>query len=96
MKLKILSFNWHEPYLCLLALNKNDNKKADICFNKCLDNDPINDRAYCGLGMVRVNLNDLDGAVHYFCKSLDSNFENLSACKYLLEISYKLKKVRRN
>ena len=33
--------------LGLLALNKNDNKKADICFNKCLDNDPINDRAYC-------------------------------------------------
>ena len=74
----------------LLALHKNDNKKADICFNKCLDNDSGNDRAYCGLGMVRMNRDDFDGAVDYFCKSLDSNPENLSACKLLLELSYKL------
>ena len=41
--------------------------------------------------MVRNNMNDLDGAVDYFCMSLDSNPENLSACKFLLELSYKLK-----
>ena len=76
--------------LGLLALHKTDNKKADICFNKCLENDSGNDRAYCGLGMVRINRNDLDGAVDYLCMSLDLNPENLSACKFLLEISYKL------
>ncbi len=74
----------------LLALYKGDNKKADICFNKCLDHSSDNDKAYCGLGMVRINRGDLDGALNYFCKALDVNPENLSACKSLLEISYKI------
>ncbi len=74
--------------LGLLSLHKNDIKKADISFNKSLENNPDNYKALCGLGMLRMNRDDLDGAVDYFCQSLDAN----SACKFLLEISYKLEK----
>jgi glycosyltransferase involved in cell wall biosynthesis/tetratricopeptide (TPR) repeat protein len=78
--------------LGLLALHREDVKKADISFNKSLDCDPENDKALCGLGMLRLNREDLEGAVGYFCRSLDVNPDNMSACKFLLEISYKLEK----
>ena len=42
--------------------------------------------------MLRMNRDDLDGAVDYFCQSLDANSDNIAACKFLLEISYKLEK----
>ena len=74
----------------LLALHRNDYKMADVCFNKSLENEPDNDKAYCGLGIVRIKRKDLVGAMDYFCKALDSNHENLSACKFLLELSYTL------
>jgi spore maturation protein CgeB/tetratricopeptide (TPR) repeat protein len=78
--------------LGLLALYKNDIKKADVSLNKALDSDPENDKALCGLGMLRANGEDLEGAVDYFCRALDVNPDNISACKFLLEISYKLEK----
>ena len=39
-----------------------------------------------------MNMADLDGAIDYFCRSLDVNPDNISACKFLLETSYKLEK----
>jgi tetratricopeptide (TPR) repeat protein len=39
-----------------------------------------------------MNKDDLDGAADYFCRSLDVNQDNISACKSLLEVSYKLEK----
>jgi spore maturation protein CgeB/SAM-dependent methyltransferase/thioredoxin-like negative regulator of GroEL len=78
--------------LGLLALHKNDIKRADICFYKALESDPQNDKALCGLGMLRVNREDLEGAVDYFCRALVVNPDNMSACKSLLEIAYKLER----
>ena len=39
-----------------------------------------------------MNKDDIDGAEDYFCRSLDANPDNISACKSLLEISYKSEK----
>ena len=49
----------------------------------------IRDRAFCALGILKTNANDLKESKKYFCRALDANIDNLLALKSLIEISYK-------
>ena len=75
--------------LGLLELYKENTKQAENYLIKAIKLNPQSDKAFCAMGILKTNTNDLDESEKCFCRALDLNVDNILAIKSLIEISYK-------